>query len=173
MNAFPYEPLTAPPRRSWFRLDGRLDRSRYIAQSLGAIAIVFVALLAAGLVLPLAGSLGRMLYSFVGVLLLYGFLPIRFVQLTIRRAHDFNFGGWLALLLLVPIANCAFWIIPGSRGDNRYGSRPEAASAGTRVLATALFVLLVGGFLFGADHGNPRPSPAAPQPSTQLKPYTP
>ena len=128
-------------------------------------------MLAASVVLPLAGALGRLLYSLGGMALLYGFLPLRFAQLTVRRAHDFNFGGWLALLLMVPIANLAFWVVPGSRRDNRYGPPPENASALTVLLAALLFLLLIGGFLLGSDRA-PEVG-RLPHSTTTLRPYTP
>ena len=86
-----------------------------------------------------------------------------------------GFGGWLALLLLVPVANLAFWFIPGKRGDNRYGAQPEPPSAIVTLAAVLLPVLLIGAFL--ASEGQPyMPQGTAPtvsQPPTSLRPYTP
>lgn len=163
------------PRTGLFSLRGRIGRARYVAYTLGSLAAAFVFMLPAGYMLLLSGNPGRILYTVVSVLLFYGFLPIFFAVLTVRRAHDFNLGGWLALLLLVPLVNLMFWFIPGTRGDNPYGAQPEPASSGLKLAALVLPVLLIGAFL-GSD-GKPvipqQHAPAASTPSTSLRPYTP
>jgi len=169
------EDSMAPATRiRFFSLRGRIGRVRYIAHALGAIACAFVLMLAAGYGLPLSGSLGRMIYTLLAVALFYGVLPLFFVLLTMRRAHDFNFGGWLALLLLVPFVGLVFCVIPGTRGDNNYGAQPEAASPATRLIAILLFLLLLGGFLATlANRDRQANAPVSSSPSTSLKPYTP
>lgn len=167
---------TRPQARArLFSLHGRLGRAHYIAYSLGAIVAAFLFMFLAGLGLMLSGQLGRLLYIAVSVLLFYGFLPIFFAILTVKRAHDFNTGGWLALLLLVPVVNLLFWIIPGTRGDNAHGPAPRAASSGTKLIAAALPVLLVIAFLATGGPQTIRESESTPstQPSSTLKPYTP
>jgi uncharacterized membrane protein YhaH (DUF805 family) len=56
-------------------------------------------------------------------------------SLTIRRVHDFDEGGWFALLFLVPIANLYVTFAPGSPMPNRFGDRPPLASFPLRVAA--------------------------------------
>jgi uncharacterized membrane protein YhaH (DUF805 family) len=159
-------------RGGLFSLRGRLGRARYVAYSLGGIVGVFLVMSLAGLALLLSASLGQMLYATFSIALLYGFLPVFFMILTIKRAHDFNAGGWLALLLLlVPVVNLMFWFIPGTRGDNNFGAQPEPAPPGIRIAAAVLPLLLVGAFVATGDN-TPAEPPEAP-PSTTLKPYTP
>ena len=158
-------------RAGLFSLRGRLDRARYVAYSLGAIVSVFLVMALAGMALLLSASLGKMLYVVFSTALLYGFLPIFFMILTIKRAHDFNAGGWLALLLLVPVVNLMFWFIPGTRGDNTFGAPRDPAPLGVRIAAVALPLLLVAGFL-ATSEVVPDIS-REPPPSTILKPYTP
>ena len=154
-------------------LRGRIGRARYVAYTLGAVIGAFLLMLLAGMMLLLSASLGRMLYTVFTVALLYGALPLFFVILTVKRAHDFNAGGWLALLLLVPVVNLLFWFLPGSRGENGYGPRPEPAPFGVKFAAVALPLLLIGGFLAAdGDSVLPEAAPDAP-PSTTLRPYTP
>ena len=69
------------------------------------------------------------------------------VMLTIQRCHDFDVSGWLSLLLIVPIAPLLFWIIPGSKGANRFGAPTPPNSTGVVILALLLPVLFFGGIL--------------------------
>lgn len=166
---------TPPVRPGMFSLRGRLGRARYLVYTLGSLVGTFLCMLPAGYLLLWSGNAGRILYTVVSVLLFYGFLPFLFTVLTIRRAHDFGFGGWLALLLLVPFANLAFWLIPGTHGGNRYGAQPEPPSAIVTLAAVLLPVLLISAFL--ASEGQPYmpqgTAPATSQTPTSLRPYTP
>lgn len=158
-------------RSGLFSLRGRLGRARYIAYSLGGIVGVFLVMTLAGMaLLLLSSSFGQLLYVILSIALLYVFLPIYFMILTVKRAHDFNIGGWLALLLLVPIVNLMFWFIPGTRGHNNYGTEPDPAPFGIRIAALALPLLLLGAFVATSEI-----APEAPPetPATTLKPYTP
>jgi uncharacterized membrane protein YhaH (DUF805 family) len=167
---------TPPAKRTgMFSLRGRLGRARYIVYTLGSLAAAFLFMLPAGFLLMWSGNAGRILYTVASVLLFYGFLPFLFTVLTIRRAHDFGFGGWLALLLLVPFVNLLFWFIPGTRGDNKHGAQPEPPSALVTLAALSLPILLIGSFL--ASGGQPNlpqnQTPSSPHPPTSLRPYTP
>jgi uncharacterized membrane protein YhaH (DUF805 family) len=175
MTATTVDSMPPRPRNRIFSLRGRLGRAHYIAYSLGAVVGAFLFMFLAGLGLMMSGQLGRLLYIVASVLLFYGFLPIYFTILTVRRAHDFNAGGWLALLLLVPVINLMFWFIPGTRGDNAYGLAPHPPSSGIKLIATALPVVLLLAFLATGGPQSVREAesdPAAPPP-TSLKPYTP
>lgn len=153
-------------------LRGRLDRQRYTAFTLGgAIACTMLMMLAA-MLMSLTGSLGHTLYTIFAVLLMYVALPLYFFILTVKRAHDINAGGWLALLLLVPIVNLVFWVWPSVSAENQYGTPLEAPPFGVKLAAIALPILLIGGFLLTS----PAPDVAPPQPaapSTTLQPYSP
>jgi uncharacterized membrane protein YhaH (DUF805 family) len=167
--------LQPRPRRGLFSMHGRLGRARYISYSLGAIVLAFLFMYLAGLALMLSGQFGRMLYIVVSILLFYALLPIYFAVLTVRRAHDFNRGGWLALLLLVPVVNLMFWFIPGTPDENAYGAAPDDDPIGIKAAAVVLPVLLIGAFLAtgGPQVYRQEKSPSASQPATSLKPYTP
>jgi hypothetical protein len=56
-------------------------------------------------------------------------------MLTIQRCHDFNMSGWLSLLMLVPLANLIFLIIPGTDGPNRFGGPTPPNTIGVLILA--------------------------------------
>lgn len=68
-------------------------------------------------------------------------------MLTIQRCHDFNASGWVSLLVLVPLANLIFMIIPGTRGPNRFGAPTPPNSAGVLVAAWLLPALFVAGII--------------------------
>lgn len=158
-----------------FSLRGRIGRARYIAYTLGAIVGAFCLMSLAGLALLLSANLGRTLYVVFSIGLLYCVLPLYFMALTVRRAHDFNAGGWLALLLLVPVVNLVFWFIPGTRGDNSYGAPPQAATSGIRIAAVLLPLLLIGAFI-ASEGGRTESGDSAAEtasPPTSLRPYTP
>jgi len=167
-------PLPRPPARL-LSLRGRIGRAHYIANTLGSLIASFVVVYLISFFLAMiGGSLARTLYIVLCVVLFYGILPIFFVILTIKRAHDFNFGGWVALLLFVPVLNLAFWFIPGSRDENDYGSVPPAPSAGIKIVAVLFPVLLLGGYLATGPQPERAPSSASPSPATTtLKTYTP
>src|SRR5690606_30039757 len=117
---------------------------------------------------------GRTLYITSSVLLVYAFLPIFFTILTIKRAHDFNMGGWLALLLFVPIINLCFWFIPGNRDENRYGAATPEPSFSIRIAAIALPLILIGGYLATAGSVITSSKDVRPTDSdSSLQPYTP
>ena len=69
------------------------------------------------------------------------------VMLTIQRCHDFDVSGWLSLLLIVPVAPLLFWIIPGTKGANRFGDPTPPNSTGVVVLALILPILFFVGII--------------------------
>lgn len=142
-------PPSAPPPQQYriFSLAGRMARAHYICYTFGSLIAVVLLLYLLGFAALLMGSFGRTVYITSSVLLVYAFLPIFFTILTIKRAHDFNMPGWLALLLFVPIINLCFWFIPGSRTDNQYGAVTPEPSLGLKIAAVALPLILIGGYL--------------------------
>ncbi|HEX2603819.1 MAG TPA: DUF805 domain-containing protein [Oxalicibacterium sp.] len=169
--------LTLPSQKParLLSLRGRIGRAHYIANTLGALVASFFLIWMITFLLIQLGELGRTLYVIVCVLLFYCALPIFFTILTIKRAHDFNVGGWLALLLLVPVLTLAFWFIPGSKDDNHYGPTPPAPSLGIKVVAVLFPLLLIGGFLAtGIQFSGRAEQPSSSQPATTtLRTYTP
>ena len=109
-----------------FSISGRIGRARYIAYGIG-FYILF-----GGIVGGLAtlGSVGGALTVVAWVAL----MVIAFM-LTIQRCHDFNVSGWLALLMVIPLANLIFLIIPGTDGPNRFGGPTPPNTIGVLILA--------------------------------------
>ena len=76
-------------------------------------------------------AMAGMLAGVFGVLL---FVPAMAVQ--VRRLHDLNLSGWFVLLDLIPyagwLAMTVLMLLPGTKGDNRFGPDPKAASFAER-----------------------------------------
>jgi uncharacterized membrane protein YhaH (DUF805 family) len=68
-------------------------------------------------------------------------------MLTIQRCHDFNASGWLSLLILIPLANLIFIIIPGTDGPNDYGGPTPPNSVGVLIVAWLLPVMFFVGII--------------------------
>lgn len=126
---------------------GRLGRVRYIVHR-SAVLVVF-ALVFIGLSL-LTGQLPVGWSMFMGFLIVLAVLSalVFYTLPAVRRAHDFNASGWLALLSLVPLVNLLFWFIPGSIGANRHGEAPPDNSRSWIVAAVLLPLLTLLLFLF-------------------------
>ena len=113
-----------------FSLRGRAARSAYVAGVFLALASGTAAgtMFAAGTELP-ASTLATALTAFSA---LFGLAAAGLlVSCVVRRLHDISYGGFAALVLLVPLANVvcvallALW--PGKRGANRFGPDPRAS----------------------------------------------
>src|ERR1044071_3401344 len=90
-----------------FATSGRIGRVRYIAYGMG---IYFLFAILGALLSAVIGQAG-MIVAWIAIIVV-GFM------LTIQRCHDFNTTGWLSILMLIPLVNLIFWIIPGTDGPN-------------------------------------------------------
>ena len=143
----PYQPPTAAvadagdptqPVRL-FAVSGRIGRARYIAYGFGLYALV---MFVAGIV---AGALGEpgvavMTAAWLG-------LAVIGVMLTIQRCHDFNMSGWLSLLIILPIVNLIFLVIPGTDGANRFGLPTPPNTAGVLIVAWLIPGIMIAGVI--------------------------
>lgn len=127
-----------------FSASGRLGRVRYIGYSIGLPLLIGL------LGVFLSGAIG----AFAGkavvlpmVVLMYGAIFVLLVMLTIQRAHDFDTTGWLAILVIVPLANLIFWFIPGTDGENRFGKKTPPNGIGVILLACIIPLVFVVGIL--------------------------
>jgi uncharacterized membrane protein YhaH (DUF805 family) len=139
------EPEIQPVRI--FGASGRIGRVRYIAYSAGLPFLIVAAVaVVAGLLERVLGAGGSLAVPLlIGA---YGLALVICVLLTIQRCHDFDVTGWLSLVfLLVPLAVLLLWVIPGTRGANRFGPPPEPNSALAVIGALVLPLLVVGGIL--------------------------
>ncbi|MCL2075709.1 MAG: DUF805 domain-containing protein [Betaproteobacteria bacterium] len=125
---------------NWLSFEGRLGRIRYLAW---AIIFGFAVGGAAGVVGALVGPIALGLLMFLAAIAAIVFN----ISLTVRRLHDINASGWLALLLLVPVLGnlfalaLLFW--PGTAGENDYGPPPPPNPIALNIMLVVGIVLFV------------------------------
>ena len=122
--------------------NGRIGRFEYFFYSLVLPFLVFWIIAALAGIASHFGELGG---AIAYVLLAAAFCAalIIHVQLTVQRCHDFNANGWLAILIILPLASILFWLIPGNKASNRYGYPPKPPSSLLRKGAALLLLILV------------------------------
>ena len=122
-----------------FSTSGRIGRARYVAYGFGLYLLsVFVGVAAARLFADVGAMVATV--AWIGVAVLG-------VMLTIQRCHDFNATGWLALLIVVPLANLIFLFIPGTDGPNRFGAPTPPNSVGVLVVAWVIPGIVIAGMI--------------------------
>ena len=76
---------------------------------------------------PVQLAAGAVSLLVIGLYSLAQFVP--WVCLLVRRIHDFNVTGWLAILCFVPriggLAQLIFGLITPTQGPNKYGPQPR------------------------------------------------
>lgn len=111
-----------------FTTEGRLNRAPYIKYSIILLIISFFAVFATSFIAILltgdaSGILGNILAAAVSLPCYAGS-----IMLSIRRLHDLNRTGWLALLMIIPVVNVLLSIylviFRGTVGYNDYGADP-------------------------------------------------
>jgi Protein of unknown function (DUF805). len=122
---------------------------RYIGYSVGLPMLI--GLLAAILSVAIGAFAGEAaVWSIiVGSIMVVGYVAIFvvLVLMTIQRAHDFDTTGWLAILVIVPLANLIFWFIPGTDGENRFGRKTPPNGIGAILLACIIPLIFVIGIV--------------------------
>ena len=163
----------------FFSLTQRIGRLRYFTYTLFgmigcAVALILIYLLA--LLLP--ADTGRLVSTLAFILVKNLVIPLIVFVLTIRRLHDFDYNGWWALSVLMPLVTLLFLCVPGSHGRNRFGPPPAPNPAGLRFAAIAIPLALLGSYVSlygGKDNGANHPAGSGPAdgPSKPLKAYGP
>ena len=123
-------------------IEGRIGRFEYFFYSLILPFLIFWIIAALAGIASHFGELGG---AIAYVLLAAGLCAalIIHVQLTIQRCHDFNASGWLAVLVILPLASLLFWLVPGNTANNKYGYPPRPPSSLLRKGAALLLLILV------------------------------
>lgn len=95
---------------------GRINRRNYLAW----VLVVYVVLILIADFIKNLGALGLVLYLLAAIFT---------VSAAIRRLHDINKSGWIALLLLIPLVNLILMLFlifkKGSADKNKYGQKPN------------------------------------------------
>lgn len=129
-------------------IEGRIGRMRYVAWSM----VFMFAMLPAVLVCALAFKVSPWLGGLLGIVAGIGAMVVG-LQISIKRLHDIGWSGWLLLIGLIPLVGSIFqlltFVMPGSKGSNRFGAPPPANSKAVKVLFWVWIVFLVLGFIFG------------------------
>jgi uncharacterized membrane protein YhaH (DUF805 family) len=151
-NFLPSENPRAKLHNLFFSFTGRLGRLGFLLRGM-ALGITAGILLIIGFTLFLHGALWW-LGLLIGIIAL-AVLVVGYASLVVRRLHDVNFSGfhafWIvpielfgvlvpaamasegvdtsrfddAVFTLVAVVGAALLLWPGSKGENRFGSRPN------------------------------------------------
>lgn len=107
------------PLRRYAQFEGRSTRKEFWMFMLIYVAVVLVSAVFSGISLAL--GLAVLMLSSMAL-----FIP--FIAVQIRRFHDQDRSGWLALLNLIPYAGIISILVlmtaEGTKGDNQYGPDP-------------------------------------------------
>lgn len=105
--------------RRYFSFSGRSTRSQYWLFSLTVVVLGIIAVILDATVL---GSPKPA--AFTALVYIAHLIPS--LAVTVRRLHDADKSGWLALLLLVPLVNLVCYVVFGclapTPGTNRFGA---------------------------------------------------
>lgn len=125
-----------------FSTKRRIGRFAYFFYSLMIPFLFFWVMAALAGVVGKFGELGSMAaYLLLAVGIISALVVL--TQLTVQRCHDINVSGWFSVLILIPFAFLLFWLLPGSRGLNKYGDAAKPASTLLKIGATLLIATLV------------------------------
>jgi uncharacterized membrane protein YhaH (DUF805 family) len=114
------------PLTRYADFSGRSRRMEYWMFAIGVIG----ASVAAGIVDRIIGMSGLLfgVYGPFQLILALGTL-VPSIACVVRRLHDQDKSGWLALLGLIPLINLVllvFMFLEGTKGSNQYGPDPKA-----------------------------------------------
>ena len=113
---------------------GRIGRIRYLMYTMG-VSLIGMLLAALLVLIPAVGSF-LVIAVYVAILVISIFL-------TIQRSHDFNTTGWISLLLLIPMISLIFYLVPGTKGSNKYGLQPPPNSTAIKIAAFLLLAFFI------------------------------
>jgi uncharacterized membrane protein YhaH (DUF805 family) len=118
-----------------FSVSGRIGRARYIVYT---TLLPFLIMALAGVASAFLGAAGM-----AAIVVGWVAMVVISIMLTIQRSHDFDMTGWFSLVALVPLANLAFWFIPGTDGANRFGPKTQPNSIGVLIGVWVLPIMFV------------------------------
>ena len=105
--------------------EGRINRAKFWA----GIAVFIAGAILATIIDKLLGTtIEGLPYGYIYIIYTIAMLYCVFA-LYAKRWHDRDKSGWWTLIILVPIIGPIWWlvecgILPGTRGENRFGPDP-------------------------------------------------
>ena len=127
---------------NYFSPNGRIGRLRYLAYTTGG-SMIYTLVIS---VLTVALGVGSTLLMGVNALTVIALIVFGFIC-SIKRCHDMNLSGWWSLVGLIPLIALIWVIVPGSKGENRFGPPPPPNTWGVRLLGIILPVIFFVGIL--------------------------
>lgn len=133
-------------------VEGRIGRMRYVAWSMVFMFAMAPAMLISMLAFKASVLFGGLLMTVAGVAAM-----IIGIQISVKRLHDIGWSGWLLFISLIPVVGSIFqlliFVMPGSQGNNRYGSPAPANSTAVKVLFWIWVALVSAAFIIGLISG--------------------
>lgn len=131
-----------------FSVSGRIGRMRFLAYVMGVYLLVGIPInLVSAAVATGVGEDGAVLvlaFSAIATIVMFVF----YFMFGIQRSHDMNSSGWLSLILLIPVIGfLVFIFVPGTYGENRFGSSPSPNGVGVILLALIMPIIGIIGIL--------------------------
>ena len=124
------------PLRKYVDFYGRATRTEFWLFALFRVLVFavftvafFAAAIATGNEAENSIANGLSMGILVTAILVYMALLLPELAVTVRRLHDQDLSGWLALLKLAPMGDLVlliFMFLPGTLGANRHGPDPRA-----------------------------------------------
>jgi uncharacterized membrane protein YhaH (DUF805 family) len=107
-------------------LDWRMSRKHFALSIAGYLSFFLIVLYGFGY---LSKEFGSDAMAWVFLFLMFVVLPFLLVKIIVHRLHDINYDGRWFLLGFVPLVGIVCFImlffIPGTIGENRFGSDPR------------------------------------------------
>ena len=129
---------------SIFSFYGRIGRVRYLAYTSASllIGVLIYSLIVGLLYFFVPHQIGIVISGIAFLLVMLGWLFFA-LMFSSQRCHDCNYPGWLSVIILLPFGQLLLFLMPGSAGDNHYGSQPEVNSRGVWLSLITLPVVIV------------------------------
>jgi uncharacterized membrane protein YhaH (DUF805 family) len=114
------------PLKKYADFSGRAPRAEYWWFYLLTVVAYIVAMILDSII----GAGGAGGFGLLSIVVMLGLL-LPSLAAGVRRLHDTDRSGWWLLIALVPLVGAivllVFWVLEGTRGDNRFGPDPYSA----------------------------------------------
>lgn len=112
-----------------FQFNGRASRAEFwwfrLFAGLTGLALVVLFVIVAGVTQGDDATGGGILM--VGIFLYIAVMFFPYLSSMVRRLHDSDKSGWLVLIDFLPLGGLVllvFYLLPGTKGKNKYGADP-------------------------------------------------